>query len=149
MKKIGEPFSTARLLTTEDKRPVAGYLWTRAALASMESIHYKSSDGLEIPAYLTLPKGVPAKGLPTLVIPHGGPWGRDVWGYNPLAGVAFTPDVYRAAVDIVGPSNLITLLEAIPPSWEAGRKIMYARMADLGTPEGKAWMRERFAPQFR
>ena len=50
---------------------------------------------------------------------------------------------YAAAVDIVGPSNLITLLEVIPPYWEAGRKIMYARMADPGTPEGKAWLQER------
>lgn len=52
--------------------------------------------------------------------------------------MAFTPDLYRAAVDIVGPSNLISLLESIPPYWEAGRKIMYARMADPGTPQGKA-----------
>jgi dipeptidyl aminopeptidase/acylaminoacyl peptidase len=185
-------------------------------LASMQPIRYKSSDGLEIPAYLTLPKGVPAKGLPTLVVPHGGPWARDFWGYNSmaqffanrgyavlmpnfrgstgygkkflnagngewgkkmqdditwgvkylidqgtadpkrigilggsyggyatLAGVAFTPDLYRAAVDIVGPSNLITLLDSIPPYWEAGRKLMYARMADPTTPEGKKWMQER------
>src|ERR1017187_2411106 len=54
----------------------------------------------------------------------GGSYG----GYAVLAGVAFTPDVYRAAVDIVGPSNLLTLLDAIPAYWEAGRKQMYARM---------------------
>ena len=36
-----------------------------------------------------------------------------------LAGVAFTPEVYAAAVDIVGPSNLMTLLNAIPPYWES------------------------------
>ena len=47
----------------------------------------------------------------------GGSYG----GYATLAGVAFTPDVYAAAVDIVGPSNLITLLDSIPPYWEAGR----------------------------
>ena len=57
----------------------------RAALAEMKFVTYKSSDGLEIPAYLTLPKGVPGTHLPTLIIPHGGPWGRDVWGYNSLA----------------------------------------------------------------
>ena len=57
----------------------------RNDLAEMKPISYKSSDGLEIPAYLTLPKGVPAKNLPTLVFPHGGPWGRDEWGYNGLA----------------------------------------------------------------
>jgi hypothetical protein len=46
-------------------------------------------------------------------------------------------------VDIVGPSNLMTLLGSIPPYWEAGRKIMYARMADPDTPEGKQWLEER------
>ena len=138
-----------------------------------------------------LARGVPAKNLPLVVLPHGGPWGRDTWGYDPLAqflanrgyavlqpnfrastgygkkflnagnnewgqkmqddltwgvkylvaqgiadpkrvgimggsyggyatlaGVAFTPDVYAAGVSIVGPSNLITLLDSIPPYWE-------------------------------
>src|SRR5205814_5227426 len=51
------------------------------SLAVMKPIRYKSSDGLEIPAYLVLPKGVPAKNLPLMVFPHGGPWGRDYWGY--------------------------------------------------------------------
>jgi dipeptidyl aminopeptidase/acylaminoacyl peptidase len=188
----------------------------RESLAPMQPVRYQSSDGLEIPAYLTLPKGVEAKGLPALIVPHGGPWVRDEWGYNAvaqffanrgyavlmpnfrgstgygkkflnagngewgtkmqddltwgvkylaargiadpkrigilggsyggyatLAGVAFTPDLYSAAVDIVGPSNLLTLLAAIPPYWEAGRKIMYARMADPDTPAGKKWMEER------
>src|SRR5690606_25343067 len=54
----------------------------RAALSPMRPIRYKSSDGLEIPAYLTLPKGLPEKGLPLVVVPHGGPWGRDTWGYS-------------------------------------------------------------------
>src|SRR5689334_12173044 len=163
----------------------------RAYLAPMKAVKYPSSDGLEIPAYLTLPKGVEAKNLPAVILPHGGPWYRDTWGYNAfaqflanrgyavlepnfrgstgygkkfidagnkqwgdkmqddvtwgvkyliaqgiadpkkigimggsyggyatLAGVAFTPDVYAAAVSIVGPSNLMTLLESIPPYWE-------------------------------
>ena len=64
----------------------------------------------------------------------GGSYG----GYATLAGVAFTPDLYAAAVAIVAPSNLITLLDAIPPYWEAGRKQMYTRMADPNTPDGKA-----------
>jgi len=182
----------------------------RADLAEMKSITYTSSDGLEIPAYLTLPKGVPAKDLPVIIFPHGGPWGRDLWGYNAiaqfwanrgyavlqpnfrgstgygrkfldagnlewgrkmqddvtwgakylvaqgiadpkrigimggsyggyatLAGVTFTPDLYAAAVDIVGPSNLITLLESIPPYWEAARKVFSVRMGDPNTAEGK------------
>ncbi|MDQ3141809.1 MAG: S9 family peptidase [Bacteroidota bacterium] len=54
-------------------------------LASMRVIKYKSSDGLVIPAYLTLPKGLPAKKLPLIINPHGGPWARDGWGYDPFA----------------------------------------------------------------
>ena len=50
----------------------------------MKAVTYTSSDGLKIPAYLTLPVGVPAKGLPAIVLPHGGPWGRDQWGYSGL-----------------------------------------------------------------
>lgn len=183
----------------------------RESLATMQSIRYKSSDGLEIPAFLSLPKGVAAKNLPLIVVPHGGPWARDGWGYNvwaqfftnrgyavlqpnfrgstgygkkflnagngewgqkmqdditwgvnylvaqgtadskrvaimgasyggyaTLAGVAFTPDIYHAAVSYVGPSNLLTLLAAIPPYWEAGRRQMYTRMADPNTAAGKA-----------
>lgn len=188
----------------------------RADLAPMTTIRYKSSDGLEIPAYLTLPKGVPAKNLPLVVNPHGGPWGRNVWGYNSyaqflanrgyavlqpnfrastgfgkkflnagnnewgqkmqdditwgvrhlvaqgtvnakrvgimgvsyggyatLAGVAYTPDVYAAAVAIVAPSNLQTLLEAIPPYWEAQRAQMYRRMGNPNTKEGLEQMKRQ------
>ena len=183
----------------------------RSYLAPMKAVTYPSSDGLNIPAYLTLPKGVEAKNLPVVIVPHGGPWYRDSWGYNSfaqflanrgyavlqpnfrgstgygkkfidagnkqwgdkmqddvtwgakyliaqgiadpkrvgimggsyggyatLAGVAFTPDVYAAGVSIVGPSNLITLLESIPPYWEQIRKLFYERMGDPNTAEGKA-----------
>ncbi len=188
----------------------------RESLAQMKSIHYKSSDGLEIPAYLTLPKGIPDKNLPTIIFPHGGPWARDFWGYNgyaqffanrgyavlsmnfrgstgygkkfldagnkewgrkmqddvtwgvkylvddgvadpkrvgifggsyggyaTLAGVTVTPDLYAAAVELFGPSNLITLMESIPPYWEAGRQMFYQRMGNPTTPEGKALLVER------
>lgn len=188
----------------------------REALAPMKIVSYKSSDGLVIPAYLTLPKGVPAKNLPAIILPHGGPWGRDIWGYDEyiqffanrgyavlnmnfrgsagygkkfidagnlewgrkmqddvtwgakylvtegiadpkrigifggsyggyatLAGVAFTPDVYAAAVDLFGPANLITLMNSIPPYWEAGRQMFYRRMGNPTTPEGKALLIER------
>jgi dipeptidyl aminopeptidase/acylaminoacyl peptidase len=190
----------------------------RPSLAGSSPITYPSSDGLRIPAYLTLPKGVPAKSLPLIVFPHGGPWARDQWGfsgiaqflanrgyavlqpnfrgstgygkkflnagnkqwgdlmqddvtwgvkylvgqgiadpkrvgimggsyggYATLAGVAFTPDVYAAAVSIVGPSNLVTLLDSIPPYWEAARRIFYVRMGDPRTPEGKQQL-ERQSP---
>src|SRR5579863_1769166 len=183
----------------------------RAALSERRPYEFKSSDGLAITGYLTLPKGLAAKNLPLVVWPHGGPWARDVYGYDrfaqflanrgyavlqpnfrgstgfgkkflnagngewgrkmqddltwgvkslvaagivdakragigggsyggyaTLAGVAFTPNVYAAAVAYVAPSNLLTLLDAIPPYWEAGRKQMYTRMADPTTSQGKA-----------
>ena len=183
----------------------------REAMSEMKPIRYKSSDGMDIPAFLTLPKGLAAKNLPLVVFPHGGPWSRDDWGfdgyaqflanrgyavlqpnfrastgygkkflnagnkqwgdlmqdditwgvkhlvaqgiadpkrvgimggsyggYATLAGVTFTPDVYAAAVAIVAPSNLNTLLASIPPYWEAGRKMFHERMGDPNTPEGKA-----------
>jgi len=52
-------------------------------LSPMKPIKYQSRDGLTIHGYLTLPKGVPARNLPVVVNPHGGPWLRDSWGYNP------------------------------------------------------------------
>jgi dipeptidyl aminopeptidase/acylaminoacyl peptidase len=183
----------------------------REALAEVKSVRYKSSDGLEIPAYLALPKGLAPKNLPTIILPHGGPWARDRWGYDSmsqllanrgyavlspnfrgstgygkkfldagngqwgdkmqddltwgakylisrgisdpkrigimgasyggyatLAGVTSTPDLYAAAVAIVAPSNLITLLEAIPAYWESERIRFYKRMGDPTTAEGKA-----------
>jgi dipeptidyl aminopeptidase/acylaminoacyl peptidase len=211
-----------------DVEPGATYLWDRKAqtlalqyrireelpreaLSSRQPYAFKSSDGLEINGYLTLPKGLAPHDLPLIVLPHGGPWARDSYGYDALAqffanrgyavlqpnfrgstgygkaflnagngqwgrkmqddltwgvrdltakgvadpkrvgifggsyggyatlaGVAFTPHVYAAAVAVVAPSNLITLLDAIPPYWEAGRRQMYTRMADPTTPDGKA-----------
>lgn len=56
----------------------------REALAEVKPIRYKSSDGLEIPAYLSLPRGLAPKNLPTVILPHGGPWARDRWGYDSL-----------------------------------------------------------------
>lgn len=52
-------------------------------MAEMKPISYKSRDGLTIHGYLTVPKGKEAKNLPVVVNPHGGPWARDSWGYNP------------------------------------------------------------------
>lgn len=185
-------------------------------LAPMSAIRYKSSDGLEIPAYLTIPAGAKAKNLPLIVLVHGGPKGpRDTWGYDPevqflanrgyavlqpnfrasggygkkflnagdlqwgklmqdditwgvkhlidqkivdpskvvimggsyggyatLAGLAFTPDLYAGGVDIVGPSNIFTLLESIPAYWEAGRAFLYGMVGDPNTEEGKKLIKE-------
>jgi dipeptidyl aminopeptidase/acylaminoacyl peptidase len=63
------------------ERPV---LETRT-LAEQRPITYKAADGTEIPAYLTLPPGKQAKGLPAVVMPHGGPSSRDEWGFDWLS----------------------------------------------------------------
>ncbi|MHC1707850.1 MAG: prolyl oligopeptidase family serine peptidase [Bacteroidales bacterium] len=52
-------------------------------MAVMKPVKYTSRDGLTIHGYLTLPKGVEAKNLPVIINPHGGPWARDEWYYNP------------------------------------------------------------------
>jgi dipeptidyl aminopeptidase/acylaminoacyl peptidase len=151
-----------------------------------------------------LPVGVEPKNLPLVLNVHGGPWGRDNWGFDPqaqwlanrgyavlevnfrgsagfgkkflhagdrewagkmhddlidavnwaihegiadpkrvaifggsyggyaaLVGATFTPDVFACAVDIVGPSNLLTLLKSIPPYWEPMRKLFSVRVGDV------------------
>jgi len=181
-------------------------------MADMRAIRFTARDGMEIPAYLTIPKGTSGRNLPAIILPHGGPWARDGYGYSglvqlfanrgyavlqpnfrgstgygkaflaagdrgwgtgamqhdltdaarylidegiadpervgilggsyggyaTLAGLAFTPDLYAAGVDIVGPSNLITLLETIPPYWAATRQLFYERMGNPETEEGRA-----------
>jgi dipeptidyl aminopeptidase/acylaminoacyl peptidase len=52
-------------------------------LAEMRPVEYTSRDGLKIRGYLTLPRDVEARNLPLVVTPHGGPWARDSWGFNP------------------------------------------------------------------
>ncbi|WP_267432842.1 S9 family peptidase [Sphingomonas sp. GM_Shp_1] len=69
----------------------------------------------------------------------GGSYG----GYATLAGLTFTPEKFACGVDIVGPSNLFTLLKTIPPYWEAGKQQFYKRMGDPTTEEGRALLKER------
>ncbi len=52
-------------------------------MAEMKPVSYQSRDGLTIHGYLTLPRGIKAEKLPVVVNPHGGPWARDSWGFNP------------------------------------------------------------------
>lgn len=178
--------------TKETKEVANPYPWLKEEeMSYVKPITYKSRDGLEIHGYLTLPLGVEAKNLPVVINPHGGPWYRDGWYFNPevqflanrgyavlqmnfrgstgygkqfweisskqwgknmqnditdgvewlikegiadknrvaiygasyggyatLAGVTFTPDLYAAAVDYVGVSNLFTFLNTIPPYWK-------------------------------
>jgi dipeptidyl aminopeptidase/acylaminoacyl peptidase len=172
----------------------------------MNPIEYTSRDGLTIYGYLTLPKGYTmenAKNLPAVVNPHGGPWARDQWGFNPevqllanrgyavfqmnfrgstgygrkfweasfkqwgktmqdditdgvnwlidkgiadkeriaiyggsyggyatLAGIAFTPDLYAAAVDYVGVANMFTFMTTIPPYWEPQVQMFHEMIGD-------------------
>jgi dipeptidyl aminopeptidase/acylaminoacyl peptidase len=203
-----------------DDAPVTHYVYDRASkkatflftdrpalekykLASMKPIEYTARDGMEIYGYLTTPVGMDAKNLPMVLFVHGGPWGRDVWGYNryaqwlanrgyavlqvnfrgstgygkqyvnagdrqwagamhtdlldgkdwavkqsvadtnkvcimggsyggyaTLAGVAFSPEAFTCGVDIVGPSNLNTLLKTIPPYWSTILSTFHKRMGD-------------------
>ena len=75
----------------------------------------------------------------------GGSYG----GYATLAGLTFTPTTFACGVDIVGPSNLFTLLQTIPPYWEAGKQQFYKRMGDPTTDDGKALAEGTFAAQLR
>ena len=180
-------------------------------LAQMRPLRYPARDGTEIPAYLVTPKGVVPSNLPSVILPHGGPWSRDTWGYDALAqflanrgyavlqpnfrgstgygkaflnagnnewgtgvmqhdltdavhylvdqgiadprrvaimggsyggyatlaGVTYTPELYAAGVSIVGPSNIITLLDSIPPYWGPIRKIFDKRVGDPADPEDR------------
>jgi dipeptidyl aminopeptidase/acylaminoacyl peptidase len=69
----------------------------------------------------------------------GGSYG----GYATLAGLTFTPETFNCGVDIVGPSNLTSLLESIPPYWKPELGQLTARVGDFRTQEGKKLLRER------
>ncbi len=178
-------------------------------LATMRPVRYRTRDGLEVPGYLTMPKNVEGQPVAMVVFPHGGPWGRDRWGYDSfaqflanrgyavfqpnfrgstgygkaflnagnnewgtgamqhditdgveyviteedidpdrvgifgasyggyatLAGVTYTPDLYAAGVSYVGPSNILTLLAAIPPYWKPMKAIFDVRVGNPDVPE--------------
>jgi dipeptidyl aminopeptidase/acylaminoacyl peptidase len=70
---------------------------------------------------------------PDKVAIMGGSFG----GYATLAGLTVTPDKFACGVDIVGPSNLFTLLNAIPAYWESLKRQFYGRMGDPTTEEGR------------
>jgi dipeptidyl aminopeptidase/acylaminoacyl peptidase len=74
---------------------------------------------------------------PARVAIYGGSYG----GYAALAGATFTPDLYRCAVDIVGPSNLITLIETIPPYWAPMISQFYRRVGDPAKDKDFLWSR--------
>lgn len=222
---------------TSDRGPVHYYAWDRKTqsgqflfvhqkgllgltLGEMKPIRYQSRDGLTIHGYLTLPPGVKAEKLPMVLMVHGGPWVRDVWGYNSqaqwfanrgyaclqvnyrastgygkkflgagyrqwgqamhldlidgvnwavregladparvaifggsyggyasLAGMTFTPEVFACGVAVVGPSNLITFINSIPPYWRAFRALLDARVGNIDHPEERE-MLLKYSPLF-
>ncbi len=69
----------------------------------------------------------------------GGSYG----GYATLVGLTYTPDVFACGVDIVGPSNLNTLLNTIPPYWKSFRDVFVHHIGDPDTEEGAALLEER------
>jgi dipeptidyl aminopeptidase/acylaminoacyl peptidase len=75
-------------------------------------------------------QGIAIKGKTAIA---GGSYG----GYATLAGLTYTPDEFACGVDIVGPSNLNTLLSTIPPYWKAGFEQMVRRVGDPRTEDGK------------
>lgn len=64
-------------------------------------------------------------------------------GYATLAGLTFTPEVFRCGIAMVGPSNLETFLASVPAYWESEREMLRRRVGDPTTSEGRALLRER------
>ncbi|HZJ53226.1 MAG TPA: S9 family peptidase [Myxococcaceae bacterium] len=87
-----------------------------------------------------LKEGVAAKERVAIM---GGSYG----GYATLAAAAFTPDVFRCGVDIVGPSNLFTLLRSVPPYWKPLRSIFDRRIGNIDDPADKQLL-ESASPLF-
>lgn len=76
---------------------------------------------------------------PKKVAIMGGSYG----GYATLVGLTFTPDKFAAGVDIVGPSNITTLLNTIPPYWAPAIELFKKRVGDHTTDEGRAFLDAR------
>jgi dipeptidyl aminopeptidase/acylaminoacyl peptidase len=76
---------------------------------------------------------------PQKVAIMGGSYG----GYATLVGLTFTPDVFACGVDIVGPSNLVTLLNTIPPYWAPMIETFTKRVGDHRTEEGQSFLNQR------
>ncbi|MDF2717166.1 MAG: family peptidase [Paenibacillus sp.] len=74
-----------------------------------------------------------------------GIYGASFGGYATLAGITFTPDLYAAAVDYVGVSNIFTLLQTMPPYWESLRNMFYER---VGHPEKDKELLMSISPVF-
>ena len=220
--RISRSLDDAKWIVTysRDNGPTTWFLYDRAAkkasllfsarpdlekyqLSNMQPIEYTARGGMTIYGYLTVPEGAAGRALPMVLLVHGGPWHRDVWGYNPwaqwlsnrgyavlqpnfrgstgygkqyinagdrqwagamhtdlldakdwavkqgvaepekvcimggsyggyatLAALAFSPEAFSCGIDIVGPSNLNTLLATIPPYWSTMVAALHKRMGD-------------------
>ncbi len=178
--------------------------WIKAdQMAAMQPITLEARDGLTLHGYLTTPAGVDAKNLPLIINPHGGPWARDVYGFNQeiqflanrgyavlqinfrgstgygmrfmragdrqwglkmqdditdavqwaiekgiadgdrvciygasyggyatMAGLAYTPDLYRCGVNYVGVTSIPLLFKTAPSTWEAGGETLRLQIGD-------------------
>jgi len=76
---------------------------------------------------------------PARIAIMGGSYG----GYATLVGMTFTPDLFACGVDIVGPSNLNTLMRHLPPEWMPSFPLLAGRVGDPNTEEGKKFLDER------
>jgi len=191
-------------------------------LATMRPVEVAARDGLVLPVLVSVPPGIVARALPTVVLVHGGPWARDRGGFDPqvqwlanrgyavlqvnyrgssgfgkrhslagrrefagkmhtdlldalawavkegiadpkrvgimggsyggyatLVGLAFTPEVFACGVSIVGPSNLVSLVESFPPYWRASlANNWFPYVGDPSKPDERKDMEAR-SPLFR
>ncbi len=70
-------------------------------------------------------------------------FGGSYGGYAVLVGLTFTPDVFACGVDIVGPSNLTTFMENIPPYWVPFIPLLSQRVGDINDPEDREFLKSR------
>jgi dipeptidyl aminopeptidase/acylaminoacyl peptidase len=90
----------------------------------IDAVHWTIAQGIADPARVAI---------------MGGSYG----GYATLVGLTFTPEVFACGVDIVGPSNLVTLLETTPPYWQSQVELFATRVGDHRTEEGRAFLASR------
>jgi dienelactone hydrolase len=69
--------------------------------------------------------------------------GASYGGYAALVAATQTPETFACVIDIFGPSNLVTLMQAIPPYWQTWFAVFRRRLANPDTEEGRAWLMER------
>jgi dipeptidyl aminopeptidase/acylaminoacyl peptidase len=195
----------AREMTLEKLVSRADWL-KPAQMSVMKPITYPARDGMTIHGYVTIPAGSSGKDLPLVVNPHGGPWVRDEWRFNPevqflasrgyavlqmnfrgstgyghkleeagygewgramqdditdgvkwaiaqgiadpnrvaiygasyggyaaMAGLAFTPDLYRCGINYVGVTDIQLLLKTLPDGWEVVRAELEAKTGNAKT----------------